>query len=124
MSVEQELIKRKWKKFLNEAEEAPSHDRMADIRIFVSKFVITVDKNFVDASDVANLIRSIPNVTTVAKDNIGQEQKDYYKALYRIKFVLQSYDDVNTYVNKVLKKDLQTVAGIRINSYRGTETIS
>ena len=57
------------------------------------------------------------------KEVIGIEEREYLKGLYSIKFVLESYENLNTYIIKVLKKDLQSIPGIRINYYKGTESI-
>lgn len=112
----QEVINYKWKQFLKETQEQ-------DLQVYLATFVLTVNKQFADSSDIANLIRSIPNVTTVAKEAFGREDRSFFKAIYRIKFVLELTDDVNNYVNKILRKSLQNIDGLRVNSYKGTERI-
>jgi len=108
----------KWNKYLLDTEQSDT-----DIRIFVANFVISVDKLAIDAGVVANKIRVIPGVTTVSKDTFGKEERAYYKAIYHIKFVLEPHEDLNTYIIKVLKRELQKIDGIRVHSYRGSELI-
>ncbi len=112
------LIDRKWNKYLSDSEKSDYQTR-----IYVAYFVITVNKHLIDSNVVANLIRAIPNVTTVSKDSFGQETPESFKAFYHVKFVLEPHDDLNTYVLKVLKRGIQDIRGLRINAYRGIEKV-
>lgn len=114
-----EITMRKWRKYLLDAEQ----NKDSIIKMFVATFVLTVDKQAVDTGVVANRIRAIPNVTTVQKDIIGSEDAPQMKALYHIKFVLEKLEDLNTFLNKVLKAELQKLDGVRVNQYRGVEQI-
>ena len=112
------IIERKWNKYIKEDISVKT-----SLRLFKATFVFTINKTIVDQSVVSNMIRIIPNVTTVSKEIIGKEQKEYFKGFYYIKFGLDSYEDLNTYMDKVLKKELQNIKGLTINSFRGVEQL-
>src|SRR5258708_2270169 len=95
-----DVLEYKWNKFVEDSDSKPK----SNIRIFVASFVILVNKQVVDAQVVANRIRSIPNVTTVSREDIGTSQTTLHKGFFRIKFVLETYEDLNTYITQVLKK--------------------
>lgn len=114
----QELINRQWNQFITDVEKAEQR-----LRTYVARFILTVQKGQIDRQEAVNFIRSIPNVTTVTKEAEGTDQPDYFKALFSIKFVLEPYEDLNTYIIRVLKKDLQKIKGIRVNSYKGVEEL-
>lgn len=116
--MKNDLITHRWNKFLKESEKYN-----LPIKIYIAYFVLTINGAIVDSGVVANMIRSIPNVTTVSKDTIGDERKDFFKALYNIKFVLEPHEDINTYVVKVLKRGIHQINGVIINSFRGIDYI-
>lgn len=113
----EQIYDHKWKQYLNE--EKPE----APIRMFVAYFVLMVRKDTVDSGVVANIIRAIPNVTTVSKNTMGEEHKEFVKALYHIKFVLDLHEDLNVYLFRVLKRELNKINGVRVLSYRGVDQI-
>ncbi len=112
-----EIIEDKWSTFINEK----NVDKQ--LNVYVSRFKLIIYKNRLNLQDAINLIRMIPNVTTVTKEVEGIVTKEYISALYAIKFALEPQEDLNTFVTKVLKRSMKDIHGVKIIQYKGTDKL-
>lgn len=119
-----QIMNYKWNKFLNDATEEPQKVKAETaLKTFIAKFILSIEKKKLNRQDAMNLIRGIPNVTRVHKEAEGLDSPVYFKALFNIKFVLEPHEDINMYILKVLKRELQKINGIYITAFKGYEEI-
>ena len=115
----EQVYNRKWNKFLMDTEQGIE----SNIKLYVATFILTISKEIYDSTEITNLIRKISNVTTVTKRVIGLGNETSFRGIYDIKFVLEPHENIDIYLNKVLKRQLALIKGVRVNKFQGFEEI-
>lgn len=105
----------KWRSFMAEVESPVS-----TLVEYEAHMVLTIQKRVEGmATNSMKLIRAIPSVTTISKEVSSIENEEYTRGLYVIKFVLENYDNVTTYYDRVLKPSINKIPGVRIIQDKG-----
>jgi hypothetical protein len=114
----QDVIDRKWRKYLLEVERPKDA-----LRKYVATYILTIKKAIIQREDAMNFIRKIRNVTTVTKIAGGIEEEEFITGVYAVKFVLAPDENENVYLARTLKPQILEINGVRINSFKGVDRL-
>lgn len=86
---------------------------------------ITINKKLGgEISEKMREIRAIPSITTINNEGVVSEDEFHHKAVYKIKFVLMRNENVDSYLNKVLKPYFRSIKGLRLEKIEKLENIT
>ena len=105
----------KWNSFVAEVE-----DQVSTLQEYEAHMVLVIQKRVEGmATNSMKLVRAIPSVTTISKEVSSVDSEEYTRGLYVIKFVLETYENVGAYYDRVLKPSINKIPGVRIVQDKG-----
>jgi hypothetical protein len=123
MQILRELNYRQKREILKEFKTL-NEELQYEQRTYEANFLLMITREMNNkVSELVSEIRSIINVTVVTQKQAIEEESEYVKGIYGIKFVLEGKENVNQYMQNILKKGLNDIEGVRVLGYKGLRKI-